>query len=202
MRARTRKRAQRAVALVVAIAIVLALLFSLLVVFSDTAAAHAEMRRSAPNPGQTVGGMVDRVEMEFREPIRPHQSNGVALQYPDGTRALTRIEVNGHLVRGRFNTLTEPGTYKVIWELLDDSDGDWASEEFEFTYDPAAAPPEWLPPSAAEGSGGDGGIGASTIALIVIIPVAVVLAGWLFWPRRRGANRAQQRRKSRAKKRR
>ncbi len=173
-------------ALVVAIAIVLALLLSLLVVFSDTAAAHAEMRRSAPNPGQTVGGIVDRVEMEFREPIRPHQSNGVALQYPDGTRALMRIEVNGHLVRGRFNPLTEPGPYKVIWELLDDSDGDWATEEFEFTYDPDAAPPEWLPASAAEGSGGGGGISGSTIALIVVIPVAVVLAVWVFWPRKRG----------------
>lgn len=182
-------------ALVVAIAIVLALLLSLLVVFSDTAAAHAEMRRSAPDPGQTVGGVVDRVEMEFREPIRPHQSNGVALQYPDGTRALTRIEVNGHLVRGHFDPLTEPGTYKVIWELLDDSDGDWATEEFEFTYDPAAAPPEWLPESAAEGSGGGGGISGSTIALIVVIPVAVVLAAWVFWPRKRGkpGNRKKRR---------
>ncbi|WP_419849311.1 hypothetical protein [Candidatus Poriferisocius sp.] len=62
MRVRTRK----AVALVVAIAIVLALLLSLLAVFSDTAAAHAEMRRSAPDLGQAVGGMVDRVEMERR----------------------------------------------------------------------------------------------------------------------------------------
>ena len=184
MRVRTRK----AVALVVAIAIVLALLFSLLVVFSDTAAAHAEMRRSAPNPGQAVGGVVDRVEMEFREPIQPHDSNGVALQYPDGTLTLTDIEVNGHLVRGRFDPLTEPGTYKVIWELLDQSDGDWATEEWEFTYDPAAAPPEWLPESAAEGSGG-GGISGVTVALIVIIPVAVILAVWLFWPRRRGADR-------------
>ena len=186
-----RARTQKTVALVVAIAIVLALLLSLLVVFSDTAAAHAEMRRSSPDPGQTVGGMVDRVEMEFREPIRPHQSNGVALQYPDGTRALTTIEVNGHLVRGRFDPLTEPGTYKVIWELLDDSDGDWATEEFEFTYNPAAAPPEWLPESAALGSGG-GGISGSTIALIVAIPVAVVLAAWVFWPRKRG-NRKKRR---------
>ncbi|MCY3634882.1 MAG: copper resistance protein CopC [bacterium] len=180
MRVRTRK----AVALVVAIAIVLALLLSLLVVFSETAAAHAEMRRSAPNPGQVVGGVVDRVEMEFREPIQPHGSNGVALQYPDGTLTLTAIEVNGHLVRGRFDPLTEPGRYKVIWELLDQSDGDWATEEWEFTYDPAAVPPEWLPESAAQGSGGDGGISGGTVALIVIIPVAVVLAGWLFWPRR------------------
>ena len=191
-----RARTQKAVALVVAIAIVLALLLSLLAVFSDIAEAHAEMRRSAPNPGQAVGGLVDRVEMEFREPIRPHNSNGVALQYPDGTRALTEIEVNGHLVRGHFDRLTEPGTYKVIWELLDQSDGDWASEEWEFTYDPAAAPPEWLPESAAEGSGGDG-ISGATIALMVIIPVAVVLVVWLFWPRRRGANRAQQRRSAR-----
>ena len=30
--------------------------------------------------------MVNRVEMEFREPIQPHENNGVALQYPDGTR--------------------------------------------------------------------------------------------------------------------
>ena len=173
-------------ALVLAIAIVLALLLSLLTVASDSAAAHAEMRRSAPNPGQAVGGMVHRVEMEFRDPIRPHPSNGVALQYPDGTRALTTIEVDGHLVRGRFDPLTEPGAYKVVWELLDDSDGDWATEEFEFTYDPAEAPPEWLPASAAQGSGGGGGISGAAIALIVIIPVAVILAVWLFWPRKRG----------------
>ena len=108
------------------------------------------------------------------------------MQYPDGTRALTTIEVDGHLVRGRFDPLTESGTYKVIWELLDDSDGDWATEEFEFTYDPAAVPPEWLPASAAQGSGGGGGISGAAIALIVIIPVAVVLAAWLFWPRKRG----------------
>ena len=196
-----RARTQKAVALVVAIAIVLALLLSLLAVFSDTAAAHAEMRRSAPKPNQVVGGLVDRVEMEFREPIQPHDENGVALQYPDGTRVLTEIEVNGHLVRGHFEPLTEPGAYKVIWELLDQSDGDWATEEWEFTYEPAAAPPEWLPESAAEGSGG-GGISGATVALIVIIPVAVVLVVWLFWPRRRGANRAQQRRSARTKKRR
>ncbi len=171
-------------ALVVAIAIVLALLLSLLAVFSSTAAAHAEMRRSAPNPGQVVGGMVDRVEIEFRDPIQPHESNGVALQYPDGTLTLTSITVDRHLVQGRFDPLTEPGRYKVIWELLDQSDGDWATEEFEFTYDPAAAPPEWLPASAAEGSGGGGGISGSTLALVVIIPVAVVLAAWVFWPRK------------------
>ena len=167
-----------------AIAIVLAMLFSLLAVFNDTAAGHAEMRRSAPNPGQVVGGMVDRVEMEFREPIQPHDSNVVALQYPDGTPTLTAIEVDGHLVRGRFDPLTEPGRYKVIWELLDQSDGDWATEEWGFAYDPAAAPLEWLPESAVEGSGGGGGISGATVALIAIIPVAVALAAWLFWPRR------------------
>ena len=190
MRVRTRK----IVALVVAIAIVLALLLSLLAVFSSTAAAHAEMHRSAPNPGQMVGGMVDRVEMEFRDPIQPHDSNGVALQYPDGTLVLTAIEVNGHLVRGRFDPLTEPGRYRVIWELLDQSDGDWATEELEFTYDPAAASPEWLPASAAEGSGGGGGISGSTLALVVIIPVAVVLAVWVFWPRKRKAVQRKRRR--------
>ncbi|MCY3631248.1 MAG: copper resistance protein CopC [bacterium] len=177
-----RARARKAVALVVAIAIVLALLFSLLVVFSDTAEAHAEMRESAPRPTQVVGGMVDRVEMAFREPIRPHEANAVALMYPDGTLVLTELAINQRLVRGSFDPLTESGTYTVIWELLDDSDGDWVREEWEFTYDPSAAPPEWLPESAAEGSGG--GISGGTVALIVIIPVAVVLAAWLFWPRR------------------
>ena len=195
-----RVRARKAVALVVAIAIVLALLFSLLVVFSDTAAAHAEMRRSAPRPAQVVGGVVDRVEMEFREPIQPHDSNGVALQYPDGTLVLTAITVDGHLVQGRFDPLTEPGRYKLIWELLDQSDGDWATEEFEFVYDPVAAPPQWLPDSAAEGSGGGGGMSGGAVALVVIIAVAAVLAIWLFWPRRRGAERAHQRRSAQGKK--
>ena len=193
MRGRTRRRTQKAVAIVVAIAMVLALLLSLLAVFSDTAAAHAEMRQSAPRPTQVVGGMVDRVEMEFREPIQPHDSNGVALKYPDGTQILTAITVNGHLVRGRFDPLTEPGTYKVIWELLDQSDGDWTREEFEFTYDPSAAPPEWLPESAAEGSGGGGGFSGSTVALVVIIPVAVALAAWIFWPRRGKSRRPSRR---------
>ena len=187
MRARTRK----AVALVVAIAIVLALLLSLLAVFSGTAEAHAEMRQSAPRPDQAVGGIIDRVEMAFREPIRPHEANGVALQYPDGTLVLTEMTINLRLVRARFDPLTEPGTYKVIWELLDDSDGDWAREEFEFTFDPSAAPPEWLPESAAEGSGG--GISAVTVALVVIIAVAVVLAVWLFWPRKRGRGKSRRR---------
>ena len=195
MRVRTRK----AVALVVAIAIVLALLLSLLAVFSDTADAHAEMRQSAPKPNQTVGGTIDQVDMAFREPIRPDESNGVALQYPDGTVVLIAVTINKRLVRGSFDSLTDPGTYKVIWELLDDSDSDWAREEWEFTYDPEAAPPEWLPESAAEWSGG-GGISGATVALAVIIPVAVVLAAWLFWPRRRGADRAQQRRSARDKK--
>ncbi|WP_419924335.1 copper resistance CopC family protein [Candidatus Poriferisocius sp.] len=189
MRVQTRK----IVAMVVAIAIVLALLLSLLAVFSNTAAAHAEMRRSAPKPGQVVGGTVDRVEMEFREPIQPHDLNGAALQYPDGTRILTASTVDGHLVRGRFDPLTEPGRYTVIWELLDQSDGDWATEEFDFTYDPAATPPEWLPESAAEGSGGEGGISGSTLALVVIIPVAVALAAWLFWPRKRKSRRPSRR---------
>ena len=196
-----RARTQRTVALVVAIATVLALLLSLLAVFSDTAAAHAEMRRSAPKPGQAVGGLVDRVEMEFRESIQPHELNAVALQYPDGTSVLTEIEVNRHLVRGHFAPLAEPGNYKVIWELLDQSDGDWDTEVWEFSYDPTAAPPEWLPESATEGSGGSGNRGA-TIALTVIIPVAVILVAWLAWPRRRRADRAQQRRSARTKKRR
>ena len=184
-----RVRARKAVALVVAIAIVLALLLSLLVVFSDTAAAHAEIRESAPRPNQVVGGMVDRVEMAYREPIRPHEANAVALVYPDGTIALTELAINKRLVRASFESLTESGTYTVIWELLDDSDGDWVREEWEFTYDPSAAPPERLPESAAEWSGG-GGISGATVALLVIIPVAVVLAAWLFWPRRPGADRA------------
>jgi len=188
-----RVRIRKAVALVVAVAIVLALLFSLLAVFRDTAGAHAEMRRSAPRPGQAVGGFLDRVEMEFREPIGPHELNGVALQYPDGTLTLTEIEVDGHLVRGRFDPLAEPGRYKVIWELLDQSDGDWATEEWEFAYDPAAAPAEWLPESAAEGSGG-GGISGTTVALVAIISAAVVLVALLFWPRHRAARSTKQRR--------
>ena len=189
MRVRTRK----AVALVVAITIVLALLLSLLVVFSETAAAHAEMRRSAPRPTQVVGGMIDRVELAFREPIQVHESNQVVLEYPDGTRIQTKVTVNSRLVTGRFEPLTEPGEYKIIWGLVDETDGDWTrGQDIPFTYDPAAAPPEWLPESAAEGSGGNGGISGGTVALIVIIAVAAVLALWLFWPRRGRSPRSRR----------
>ncbi|MYG93786.1 MAG: hypothetical protein F4138_02160 [Acidimicrobiia bacterium] len=183
MKTRTRK----AVATVVAISIVLALLFSLLVVFSSTASGHAELRRSAPRPTQEVGGVVDRVEMQFRQRIRPHQANQVVLEHPDGTRVQTQVELNGYLVRGRFDALVTPGEYKVIWGLVDDEDGDWSTQEFPFRYEPLAAAPEWLPESAAfDGDGGDGGGAESeTIVLVVVIALAVVLGGWLLWPRRR-----------------
>ena len=193
MRVRTRRRTQKAVAIVVAIAIVLALLLSLLAVFSGTAESHAEMRQSAPRPTQVVGGVVNRVEMEFREPIRPHESNQVVLEYPDGTREQTAVTVNGRLVRGRFTPLTEPGQYKVIWGLVDDADNDWTTEEFPFTYDPTAAAPEWLPDSAAGSSDDGDGIGG-TVLIVVIIAVAAALAGWLFWPRQRKSARRKRRR--------
>ena len=179
--------------MVVAIAIVLALLFSLLAVFTSSAGAHAEMVRSAPRPAQVMGGVVNRVEMEFRESIRPHESNQVVLVYPDGTREQTAVTVNGRLVRGRFDSLTEPGEYTVVWGLVDYADNDWTTEQFPFTYDPAAAPPEWLPASAAGGSDSGGGIGG-TVLLVVIIAVAAALAGWLFWPRQRGSARRKRRR--------
>ncbi len=180
MRARTRK----AVATVVAISIVLALVFSLLAVFADQASGHAEMQRSAPRPTQAVGGVVDRVEMQFRQPIRAFEGNQVVLEFPDGTRAQTEVELNSYLVRGRFEALSEPGDYKVIWGLVDDDDGDWTTEEFPFTYEPAAAAPQWLPESAASGSDG-GGVVGETLLLLAVIAVGVVLAVWLFWPRRR-----------------
>jgi len=179
MKARTRKM----VASVVAISIVLALLFSLLTVFTDGAAGHAEMQRSAPRPTQAVGGLVDRVEMAFREPIRPFEGNQVVLEFPDGNRIQTQVELNSHLVRGRFAAISEPGIYKVIWGLVDDNDGDWTTEEFPFTYAPNAAAPEWLPATAAGGPT-NGGSSTQTILLIGAVVVAVVLAAWLFWPRR------------------
>ncbi|MCY4193938.1 MAG: hypothetical protein OXF04_06535, partial [bacterium] len=66
-----RVRTRRAIAFVLAFSLVLGLLASILAVVGRAADAHAEMVRSAPKPGQTVGGLVDRVEMEFRDPIQP-----------------------------------------------------------------------------------------------------------------------------------
>ena len=184
-----RVRTRQPVALVVAVAIVLALLFSLLTVLGDTAEAHAEMTQSAPRPGQVVGGIIDQVEMAFREPIQDHENNQVVLERPDGTRTQTAATVNGRLVTGRFEPLAEPGDYKVIWGLVDEVDGDWTTEEFPFIYDPSAAPPEWLPESAARGPGGGDGIGG-TVLLVAVVAVAAVFAAWLFWPRpRRKARR-------------
>ncbi len=185
--------------MVVALSMVLALLISLLAV-AGRASAHAEMSRSAPRPTQTVGGVVDQVELEFRRPIRPHESNQVVLVYPDGSRRQTLVSVDGLRVRGSFVPLTEPGDYAVVWGLVDDTDNDWTTEEFPFTFDPSAAAPEWLGDSTGGGDGGgstgggDGGGISNTLVMVVIVAVAAALAGWLFWPRRKGSLGGSRRR--------
>ncbi len=184
-----RRRGQRAVAIVVALALVLALLFSLLVVMSESAAAHAELQRSAPRPTQVVGGLVNRVDVEFRQPIRPHEINRVQLITPAGDTIQTALTYHGRLVRARFASLTEPGVYQVVWGLVDDSDGDWTEEQFPFTYQPDAPEPEWLPEPVADDGSGVG----RTVLLLVVIVVTVAAGGWLFWPRRRGGRSRRRR---------
>lgn len=116
--------------------------FLLTVLPSATAHAHAVLLAAQPERGATVTGPVDRVRLEFSEPVLFPQ---VQVRGPDGARVESGLpEELGTGVEQPLTAL-EPGTYEVAYRVTSD-DGHPIEGSFEFAYEPA--------PGTAEPEGG------------------------------------------------
>lgn len=124
------------------------------------AASHSELIDSAPEPGQTVGGVIDRIDLEYElgvsnVVVTVTGPNGVVdseVEQTSDTEVIVRLA----------EPIADPGQWIVDHELLA-ADGDITSRAFAFEYDPGA-------PGLGEG-------GSSSLAAIALLGGAVLIAG-------------------------
>lgn len=152
------------------------------------AVAHSNLIASSPSPGATVGGRLERIQLEF--------DRGVI-----EVLEVTLEDLDGRLFAGRAEQLaptfiefeldespSQPGDYIVRYSVLSD-DGDLSPFGYVFTYDPDAAE---AAPLAFEGAepGEDGGTSTIIVALLVAgLIVGLVMAGAGWFLLRRGSKR-------------
>jgi methionine-rich copper-binding protein CopC len=111
-------------------------LLALVVAPAAPAAAHTQIKRATPGPGQTVSGDVDRVELEFIDEVL--QTPEIVVSGPDGdpVAGLEPAElVAGDLAVARFDPLTDAGRYQVDYTFVA-LDGDEQVSAHTFTFEP------------------------------------------------------------------
>lgn len=132
------------------------------------AGAHTQVRDAWPGPAETVGGTVDRVVVEFLDPVVPTPEVEVTGPGGDpvpglGAAVLTADDV----VERPFDPLTEPGTYQVDYTFTA-LDGAVQTGAHQFRFEP-----------------GGGGIGGRVVVALVVVAVVGALVGSALVARRR-----------------
>jgi methionine-rich copper-binding protein CopC len=107
--------------------------------------AHAEYDRSSPADGAVVAEPPEQIEVWFtQELFRRAGANTLVVTAPDGSRVNGGEPVIDDVDRTHITVALlpdlAPGEYVVQWTSLSATDGDEASGEFAFTYDPDATP--------------------------------------------------------------
>lgn len=129
-----------------AIAVVAAALLTVLL-GAAPAGAHAVLTATAPERGATVAEQVDRVRLEFSEPVGFAQVQ-VTGPADDRVEEGTPVE-SGAVVEQPLAPVLEQGTYRVAFRVTSD-DGHPVEGEFEFTYEgPVATDGTDDPPPAS-----------------------------------------------------
>jgi methionine-rich copper-binding protein CopC len=100
------------------------------------AAAHTQIQRATPGPGEVVEGPVDFVVLEFLDPVLP--TPGIEVTGPDGELVAGLEEA--HLIaddvaRVSFEPLAEAGRYRVDYTFVA-LDGATQEGAHQFTVEP------------------------------------------------------------------
>ncbi|WP_436792522.1 copper resistance CopC family protein [Actinospongicola halichondriae] len=102
------------------------------------ASAHTEVQRALPAPGEVVADAVDRVELQFLDPVLPTVTIGVRSIGGDPVVGLGDVvhSDDGRTASLSFEPLTAAGNYIVRYEFVS-IDGDAQADAYRFTYAPA-----------------------------------------------------------------
>ena len=136
-----------------------------------TARAHTVVLDVQPGPGAVVDGTVDRIVVEFLDPVLP--TPDIEVVGPGDVPVVaeaTRL-VSETVVEQTFAPLTEEGPYRVRYEFAS-TDGDVQVETHQFTYTGATPKPT---PTTSSTGGGTSGPGARTVLAVVAGLVVVAL---------------------------
>lgn len=111
------------------------------------AAAHAEPARATPGDKAVVNTAPSEIVFEMsQEMARQEGQNDIDVLDAAGTEVTTIAAVIDNNDRQRLSVVLPsglaPGTYTARWKTLSAEDGDPATGQTTFTYDPAATPSE------------------------------------------------------------
>lgn len=117
----------------------------LAVAATSTVSAHAEPVEVKPGDGAVLTGPpIEVVIIMSQDMARREGANDIDVLDADGIEVTRVSAVIDNANRRRLSvplpSSLEPGTYTVRWKTLSDEDGDEASGELTFTYDPSGTP--------------------------------------------------------------
>lgn len=152
------------------------------------ASAHTTLFKTSPEPGQTVGGTLDFVDMAFADVVSQARilvtHNGI--EVPG-----TTVNDSGVVIHFTFaQPLTESGRYDVTYSGLA-SDGHDATEAYTFIYQPNAPPAFHIGqpggPPARPGVAGRSWLRVGAFAVLVVAVAGLALMFLLQVQNRRSA---------------
>jgi methionine-rich copper-binding protein CopC len=143
------------------------------------ASAHASLVASSPADGQTVGGLMEQIDLVFNEAVNAPR---VTVSGPDGANvdAVVTQPSPNHLRISLVSPLEVEGNYRVDYELIS-ADEDPLSLALDFSYENAADPA--LPVVASVVVEAQGG--GYTWIIVGGLTLVVVSLGWRFMRSRR-----------------
>ncbi len=152
-----------------------ALLGAVLVAAASAAAgAHTAVRSAHPGPGATVSGVVDRVVLEFLDPVAG--APDIEVRAPDGgpvpgARPAT-LSSDGRVGERRFDPLVEAGRYRVDYTYVAlDGAAQVGAHEFRYQADGTTSSSAWG--AAVIGAGALG-----SVAVVLAVAARVRRAAW------------------------
>jgi methionine-rich copper-binding protein CopC len=111
---------------------------------ASSARAHAEPDTVSPGAGAVLVQPPAEVVIEFSQEVVRGDESGIDVVDEAGEEVTVVDAVVDNGNRRRMSVLLpatlQPGVYTVRWRTLSAEDGDTASGEFQFTYDPAGTP--------------------------------------------------------------
>lgn len=111
-------------------------LLAALVAIAAPAAAHTQIQRATPGPGESVSGELDVVVLDFLDPVVPTPE--ITVTGPDGAlvAGLQPPElIADDVAVARFDPLTDAGQYQVDYSFVS-LDGDEQVSAHTFTFEP------------------------------------------------------------------